>query len=55
MKTRFPEHQLGAGTLGYKGETREYYDLERLWSDVERVAWEPDRPPAPAASGGHPA
>lgn len=22
-------------------ETRDYYDLERLWRDVERVAWEP--------------
>ena len=33
MKTRFPEHQLGAGTLGYKGETREYYDSKRgLWA-----------------------
>ena len=21
-------------------ETRAYYDLERLWSDVPRVAWE---------------
>ena len=30
-------------------ETRQYYDLERLWSDVPRVAWEPDRPAAPAA------
>ena len=20
-------------------ETREYYDLERLWADVERVSW----------------
>ncbi|MEO6629909.1 MAG: ribosome silencing factor [Aquihabitans sp.] len=27
-------------------ETREYYDLERLWSDVERVAWESDVPSA---------
>lgn len=33
MKPRFPEHQLGAGTLGYKGETREYYDSKRgLWA-----------------------
>ena len=33
MKTRFPEHQLGAGTLGYKGETREYYESKRgLWA-----------------------
>ncbi|HET7900340.1 MAG TPA: hypothetical protein VFL59_04080 [Candidatus Nanopelagicales bacterium] len=33
MKTRFPEHQLGQGTLGYKGETREYYDSKRgLWA-----------------------
>lgn len=22
-------------------ESREYYDLERLWSDQPRVAWEP--------------
>lgn len=33
MKTRFPEHELGKGTLGYKGETREYYDSKRgLWA-----------------------
>ena len=24
-------------------ETREFYDLERLWSDAPRVDWEPDR------------
>ena len=36
-------------------ETRTYYDLERLWSDVPRVAWEPDRPAASAASGAGPA
>lgn len=36
MKTRFPERELGKGTLGYKGETREYYDSKRgLW-DVAR-------------------
>jgi hypothetical protein len=36
MKTRFPERELGKGTLGYKGETREYYDSKRgLW-DVTR-------------------
>ncbi len=23
-------------------ETRAFYDLERLWADVPRVAWEPD-------------
>ena len=23
-------------------ETREFYDLERLWSDAPRVDWEPD-------------
>ena len=23
-------------------ETRRYYDLERLWADVPKVAWEPD-------------
>ena len=27
-------------------ETREYYDLERLWADAPRIAWEP---PASAA------
>ena len=29
-------------------EEREYYDLERLWRDAPRVAWEQ---PAEAASG----
>ncbi len=24
-------------------ETREFYDLERLWSDAPRIDWEPDR------------
>ncbi len=38
-------------------ETRRYYDLERLWSDVARVRWaRPDRPgdaaDAALASGG---
>jgi hypothetical protein len=34
---RFPEHELGKGTLGYKGETREYYDSKRgLW---DRFRW----------------
>ena len=38
MKTRFPERELGKGTLGYKGETREYYDSKRgLW-DVPQAA-----------------
>ena len=23
-------------------DTRAFYDLERLWADVPRVAWEPD-------------
>ena len=23
-------------------ETREFYDLERLWSDAPRIDWEPD-------------
>ena len=33
MKVRFPEHQLGQGTLGYKGETQAYYDSKRgLWN-----------------------
>jgi hypothetical protein len=33
MKTRFPEHQLGKGTLGYHGETREYYASKHgLWA-----------------------
>ena len=36
-------------------ETRQYYDLERLWSDVPRLAWEPDRPVASTASEGLPA
>ncbi len=36
-------------------ETRQYYDLERLWSDVPRVACEPDRPAEPAATEGRPA
>lgn len=30
----------------FQPETRELYDLERLWSDAPRVAWEP---PATAA------
>lgn len=34
-------------------EVRSYYDLERLWSDAERVDWETLVPelPLPAASG----
>jgi hypothetical protein len=33
---RFPEHSLGKGTLGYRGETAEYYESKRgLW-DVAR-------------------
>ena len=36
-------------------ETRQYYDLERLWSDVPRVSWEPDRPAEAAATEGRPA
>jgi ribosomal silencing factor RsfS len=23
----------------FRSETRSYYDLERLWSDVPRIAW----------------
>jgi len=30
-------------------ETRSYYDLERLWADVPRTAWTPDRPSSPAS------
>ncbi len=28
----------------FGSEERAYYDLERLWSDAPRLAWEPDRP-----------
>ena len=31
-------------------ETREYYELERLWSDVPRLAWADDTDPAAAAN-----
>jgi ribosome-associated protein len=31
----------------FRGEEREYYDLERLWADAPRVDWE-----APAARSG---
>ncbi len=31
-------------------ETRDYYDLERLWSDVPRVQWEEGVEPAGAAA-----
>jgi len=34
-------------------EVRRYYDLERLWSDAPKVAWDdaaPDAPAAPAAA-----
>ena len=27
----------------FLGETRAFYDLERLWSDAPRIAWEPER------------
>jgi ribosome-associated protein len=27
-------------------ETRHYYELERLWSDVPRLAWEAEAPVA---------
>lgn len=35
-------------------ETRRYYDLERLWSDVPRVPWQEDAAQAgtPAPAGG---
>jgi ribosome-associated protein len=32
----------------FHDETREYYELERLWSDVPRLAWQD---PAPSADG----
>ncbi len=28
----------------FQQETREFYDLERLWRDAPRVAWVPDTP-----------
>ncbi len=28
----------------FQQETREFYDLERLWRDAPRVAWVPDAP-----------
>lgn len=33
-------------------ETRRYYDLERLWSDVARVRWEPPSRPSGTAGAG---
>ena len=27
----------------FLAETRAFYDLERLWSDAPRIAWEPER------------
>jgi len=30
----------------FRRETREYYALERLWTDAPRVAWEPSTPVA---------
>ncbi len=33
-------------------ETRHYYDLERLWSDVPRVAWQAPSTPAEQANDG---
>jgi ribosome-associated protein len=32
-------------------ETRRFYDLERLWADAPRVAWEEELPSAAAAAG----
>ena len=29
------------GVHVFLAETREYYDLERLWTDAPRIAWEP--------------
>jgi ribosomal silencing factor RsfS len=26
----------------FQQEVREFYDLERLWADVPRIAWEDD-------------
>ena len=33
-------------------EVRRYYDLERLWSDAPKVAWESDEEPGDAAGSG---
>jgi ribosome-associated protein len=30
----------------FQQETRDYYALERLWSDAPRIAWEPSTPAA---------
>jgi ribosome-associated protein len=32
----------------FLGETREFYDLDRLWADASRVDWEPE--PSPVAA-----
>lgn len=36
----------------FNNDARQYYELERLWSDVPQVAWEDPDLPAAAALGG---
>ncbi|HEY1118717.1 MAG TPA: ribosome silencing factor [Acidimicrobiales bacterium] len=36
----------------FNQDARQYYELERLWSDVPQVAWEDPDMPAAAALGG---
>lgn len=36
----------------FHNDARQYYELERLWSDVPQVAWEDPDLPAAAASAG---
>jgi ribosome-associated protein len=35
-------------------EVRAFYELERLWGDVDRLDWEPERPARLAADGAAP-